>query len=118
MSASVPGTVWPIGTTRTFETDVAAGAGGTQDVATPLTMAFSRVTTVASDGDSVALPPAVGGQLMAVVNTHATNSVNVWPAIGTADTIDGGADDNIPATRAHQFASFGPGLWHVVATTA
>jgi hypothetical protein len=117
MSSSVPGTVYPIGQVRTFETEVAAGAGGTQDAATPLTAAFNRVTVVASDGDSVALPPAVGGQLLAIVNTDASNSVNVWPAIGTNDTIDGGADDNILPTRAHQFASFGPGLWHVVATT-
>jgi hypothetical protein len=118
MSSSVPGTVLPIGPTRTFETEVTAGAGGTQDVATPLTAAFSRVTVVVSDGDSVALPPAVGGQLMAIVNIDAANSVNVWPAIGTADTINGGADNNILPTHAHQFASFGPGLWHVVATTA
>jgi hypothetical protein len=118
MSASVPGTVYPIGPTRTFETEVEAGAGGTQDAATPLTCAFNRVTVVASDGDSVALPPAVGGQQVVIVNTDAANSVNVWPAVGSDDTIDGGADDNIPATRAHQYASFGPGLWHVVAITA
>jgi hypothetical protein len=118
MSSSVPGTVYPIGPTRTFETEVEAGAGGTQDAATPLTCAFNRVTVVASDGDSVALPPAVGGQQVVIVNTDAASSVNVWPAIGTADTIGGGASANIPAAHALQFASFGVGLWHVVATTA
>ena len=64
---------------------VTAHAGGGQALATQLTGQTCRVTTVASIGDSVRLPPSQAGLEMLVIN-HGGNSMQVYGA-GT-DTID------------------------------
>ena len=56
-----------------------AHAGGGQANATPMTNQINRVTTVASGGDSVLLPPAKHGLQILVANDTATNSMNVFP---------------------------------------
>jgi hypothetical protein len=58
-----------------------AHAGGGQTNATPLTAAINRVTVVATAADSVLLPNATPGSSVTAINA-ATNSMNVYPAVG------------------------------------
>lgn len=89
-----------------------ATAGGGQNGAAALTTELSRVTTVATAGDSVALPPAIPG-LMLVVTNHGANAMQVY-GTGT-DTIN----DNASASGVSQMAGseviyvcYGPGKWY------
>lgn len=66
--------------------NITARSGGTQALATALTSLMNRVSTVAAQGDSVALPAAVPGLAITVINTGA-NPMQVFGA-GT-DTING-----------------------------
>jgi hypothetical protein len=52
-------------------------AGGGQNGATALTTELSRVTTVATAGDSVMLPPSVPG-LTLIVTNHGANAMQVY----------------------------------------
>ncbi len=63
-----------------------AHAGGGQASATQLGMGLNVVTVVATAADSVKLPPAFAGALVAVVNADSTDSMTVF-GYGT-DTID------------------------------
>ena len=64
---------------------IAAHAGGGQANATPLTSEVNRVTTVATAGDSIALPSALPGLTIVVIN-HGAKAMQVFGA-GT-DTIN------------------------------
>lgn len=64
---------------------ITAFAGGGQTNATQLTTQTSRVTTVATAGDSVRLPPSAPGLELIVIN-HGANAMQVYGA-GT-DTIN------------------------------
>jgi len=82
-------------------TDTISAAGATQGAATALTAQINRVTTtVNTSADGVALPAAAAGLEIVVINDHATDSVEVWPATG--DNIDGtgvdAADANLLTT--------------------
>lgn len=65
--------------------NIVARAGGGQALATQINTQTARITTVASIGDSVMLPPSAPGLEMLVIN-HGANSMQVFGA-GT-DTID------------------------------
>lgn len=65
--------------------NVTAHAGGGQALAFQLTGQTARITTVATPGDSVALPPSQAGLEVLVIN-HGANAMQVFGA-GT-DTID------------------------------
>lgn len=65
---------------------ITAHAGGTQALATPIRTAMTLVAVCATNGDSVQLPPAVGGQLLWVTNAG-TASCQVFAATGP-DTIN------------------------------
>jgi len=65
--------------------NITAKAGGGQTNATQLVAQNNRVTTVATAGDSVRLPPAVAGLDMIVIN-HGANPMQVYGS-GT-DTIN------------------------------
>lgn len=65
------------GTTR----GIIANPGGGQTNAVHLTSEFNKVTTVASAGDSVLLPPSRDGLQRFVVNAGA-NTCNVFPSHG------------------------------------
>ena len=70
------------------EDKITATAGGTMAAAYKLTARISRVSTVASAGDSVSLPPTsqwVGGEFV-VINDGASN-LDVYPGNAT-DQID------------------------------
>lgn len=72
-------TIWTLG-------GITAFAGGGKASATPLAAQWNRVTTVATAGDSVLLPPAVPGLPVTVINAGA-NDMQVYGQ-GT-DTING-----------------------------
>lgn len=69
-----------------FSNGLTAHAGGGQGAALALTSMVNRVTTVATAGDSVALPAATAGLAITVINSGA-NPMQVFGA-GT-DTING-----------------------------
>ena len=76
---------------------VTAGATQTQAGATALTTTINRITTVGTDDDGVALPPNVAGCLAIIENADAAQRIQVWPASGASDTIDGGSADAVDA---------------------
>lgn len=98
---------------QTYATNITAAAGGTRAAAVPLRAAQNRIAVCATTADSVALPPAVGGQELTVINSGVA-SAQVFAALGTADTINGVAAATgiaLAAAAKAQFVSPGPGLW-------
>ena len=98
---------------QSFANNLTATAGGTRAAALPLRAAQNRITTCATAADSVALPPAVGGQEVTVINSGAA-SAQVFAAVGTSDTINGVAAATgiaLAAAGKAQFVSPGAGLW-------
>jgi hypothetical protein len=97
----------------TAATGIVARAAGGRASATPLTACINHVTVCATAADSVALPPAIGGQEMVVVNSGAA-AAQVFAAVGTSDTINGvvAATGIVLAAAAKEiFVSPAPGLW-------
>lgn len=95
-SAPTSATNLGLGTTNTpifhnvqlsSSTGVTAHSGGGQASATLLTGALNTVVTVAADGDSVKLPPAVAGQAIVITNGNVLHSIQVFGS-GT-DVING-----------------------------
>ena len=82
-SAAVPG-LFAESTTNA----IVAHAGGGQTNATVLYSEVNRVTTVATAGDSIALPVSQSGLTIMVVN-NGTNPMQVYGNPATTDTIDG-----------------------------
>lgn len=67
---------------------ITAHAGGGQAAATPITSAITLIAVCATAGDSVILPPAMGGQSLAVINAGAASS-QIFTAAGLGGTING-----------------------------
>jgi hypothetical protein len=61
---------------------VTASADSNQAGGTPVTKQITRVTTVATAGDSLLLPAALAGDVRIIKNGHATNSIDIFPATG------------------------------------
>lgn len=83
---TVPNSVSPVvfgkgGMGMTGTNSIAALAGGGQTGATALSPGYNRVTTVATIGDSVALPAAVVGQTCVVLNASLIG-LDVFPFLG------------------------------------
>jgi hypothetical protein len=70
-----------------FTDGLVATAGGTRAAAVKLLTAMNRIVTCATAADSVALPPAVGGQTIYLVNSGAA-AAQVFADVSTTDTID------------------------------
>jgi hypothetical protein len=105
LAAAGGGQSWASGITTT--------AGGTRSAAVRLVAAINRISVCATAADSVALPPAVGGQEVSIINSGAA-ATQVFAAIGTSDTINGVAAAtgiSVAAAGKAQFISPGPGLW-------
>lgn len=69
---------------------ITAKAGGTQAAAVQLTSTLNKITVCATAGDSVAAPKAVAGSVVIVENQGA-QSLNVFPKVGSGDTINAAA---------------------------
>ena len=98
---------------QSWASTITATAGGTRAAAVPLRAAQNRVSVCATAADSVALPPAVGGQEVSLINSGAA-ACQVFAAVGTSDTINGVAAAtgiSLAAAGKAQFISPGPGLW-------
>lgn len=78
--------------------NITAHAGGGQSAAFPITTQTARITTVATAGDSVALPPSTPGLEVLVVN-HGANAMQVF-GLGS-DQID----DQAAASGVSQMAN-------------
>lgn len=97
--------------TQGVATSITARAGGTKALATVLTKQLNRITVCASANDSVLLPPAQVGAVVAVFNDGAA-AARVFGA-GT-DTIDGVATGTgVPLANAKRalFICFAAGAW-------
>ena len=93
---------------------ITAHAGGGQALAVPLTASINRISACRTAGDSVALPPARGGQIILVRNGAGTMACQVFAAVGANDTINGVAGTTgvtLPAGGAAMFASPSAGMW-------
>jgi hypothetical protein len=67
--------------------------------ATALTKDINIVTINGNDDDGVALPTAVAGKEVTIVNADAAQRLQVWPGNGFSDTIDGGSADAVDANK-------------------
>jgi hypothetical protein len=96
-----------------FQNNITATAGGTRAAARPLVAAFNRISVCATAADSVALPPATGGQEVTVINSGAA-ATQVFAAPGTNDLINNVAAAtgiSLAAAGKAQFVSPDVGLW-------
>ena len=92
---------------------IVARVGGLRPNATPLTACINNITVYATGGDSVALPPAQGGQELVLLNNGAA-AAQVYAAVGTSDTINGTAAAGgilFAAGAKAVFVSPAPGMW-------
>lgn len=60
----------------------------------------NRITTVATAGDSLRLPPAIAGACVVVVNDAAANAANLWPSSAAQGGVAGGDKINALAANA------------------
>lgn len=102
-------------TNRNARSGLVALAGGGQpavDGATQLDYGFNEVATVASNNDSVVLPPAVKGATCLVANDGAS-TLAVFPFLAT-DTINGGvagASVTQATTKHAAYFCYATGKW-------
>lgn len=95
-----------------------ARAGGGQST-TSLDNSASgyRVTTVANLGDSITLPPAQPGLILAVTNAAAANAMNVFPSKGDSiNALGVNAAFAMAANKCALFICASTGQWHTVLT--
>jgi hypothetical protein len=96
---------------------ITAFAGGGQGSAVLLTTSISRVTTVATAGDSVKLPTALAGLQVTVVNAAAANAMDVFP--NTGDVINALAANtalSVAANKTIIFTCAVNGTWNSLLT--
>jgi hypothetical protein len=67
--------------------NITAFAGGGQGGAYQVVSEITRVTVVATAGDSIKLPPAVAGLDLMIIN-HGANAMQIFAQSGSTDTID------------------------------
>lgn len=98
---------------HSYADNLTAAPGGTQAVALPLTQSINRITTSRTAGDSVALPLAVGGQIIVVRNAAGANAIRVYGANGSSDLINAQPGSTGLAVASLQTAMFisTPGRW-------
>lgn len=94
-TSSIVSVNFPTPTLLPSATGIVAHSGGGQGSATPLLAYINTVPTVAANGDSVLLPPSVVGLQVKVINTNATNYMNVFPS-GTETINLGSASAAVP----------------------
>ena len=98
---------------RSWSGTITARAGGTRPAAVKLTAGVNRISVCATAADSVALPPAVGGQVIYLQNSGAA-AAQVFADPATSDTINGVAAAtgiSLAAAGKASFVSPAPGVW-------
>lgn len=71
------------------EDTITAHVGGTQAAAYQLNNSLNRTTVVTTAADSVALPKAISGSILVLINSDSTDAQNVYAFPGSGDTING-----------------------------
>ena len=97
--------------------NVTAHAGGGQASGVLVNTIMTRVTTVATAGDSLLLPPStnLAGCQLVITNAAATNSMNVFPATGEIINAQAAnAAFAVAAGKTAEFYCFAAGQWHVL----
>lgn len=98
--------------TESAQDNIVARAGGGQALATQLTAQTSRITTVATAGDSVKLPPSAPGLELMVIN-HGANPMQVYGS-GTDQIDDIAAATGVPQMQMSLviYTSASAGVWY------
>ncbi len=97
---------------ESYTNGVTAVAGGGQSAVSNITATVTRVTTVATAGDSLTLPKAAPGLRYKVINKAAANSMNVFPFLGDAiNALGANAAFALAATKSVEFISCASGVW-------
>lgn len=102
-----------------------ATPSGTISTAYQLTAGITQVTTIATTGDAVKLPPTSGGVqgstpggglLMIVINAHASNALQVFPfqAADTINAISAGGSISLTAGKTAMFIVGNDGKWYTL----
>jgi len=94
------------------ETGITAFAGGGQASATVLTKVNNEITVIATTLDSVKFEAAVVDDVRNVFNSHATNDITLYPAVG--EYFKGLAINTgvvIPAGGSLKAVCFATGIW-------
>jgi hypothetical protein len=98
----------------TVTDSITAHAGGGQGSAVTITTQFNRISTVANAADSVKLPAATLGKMVAVFNDGA-NAVAVFPATGEyIDALSVNASTSIIAGGIAQYVCVVSGKWKTI----
>lgn len=88
------------------EDSITAFAGGGRTSARQLIKTLNRITVVATAADSVALPKAIAGSKVTVINADAADSLNIFTKATTSDTINAAASTAAYALAAGKVAEF------------
>jgi hypothetical protein len=83
-----------------YEDNITATISGTQTTSRLIAQQQNRITTVASAGDGVRLPPALAGACVVLVNDATTNAANVWPSSQAQGGASGGDKINAGVANA------------------
>ena len=86
-------------TQRSLATSLTAGTTQTMAGALALTKDINIVTVVGSDDDGVALPTAVAGKEVTIINSDSAQRLQVWPGNGFSDSIDSGSANAVDANK-------------------
>ncbi len=96
-----------------------AGSTQTQAGATVMTAQINKFTVSGTDGDGGALPSAVDGLEIIVINADAAQTIQIWPGVGFNDAIDGGSIDAVDANtlaagESRTYAAVGTADWTTI----
>jgi hypothetical protein len=98
--------------TESYTDAITATAGGGQANAVQVSTVISRVTVVATAGDSVKLPVAGQGSIYTINNASA-NSLNIFPAVGDAiNALAANAAYALSAGKTLRITSTALGFWN------
>jgi hypothetical protein len=91
---------------------ITAHAGGTQALATPIRSALTLIAVCATAGDSVQLPPAVGGQILWITNAGAASAqIFASPGADTINAIANGTGIALANGKTMTLMAPIPGVW-------
>jgi hypothetical protein len=94
--------------------NVVPKAGGGQSGATPITAIITRVTTVATNGDSVIMPPAVQGKFF--IKNDGGHQLAIFPQLGEKMNSTKNASFSLNAAQAMLLFCVTNGEWHTLAS--
>ena len=101
--------------TSSYAEGLTASTTQTQAAGTPINRVINRFTTVATAGNASTLPLASPGLVLTVINAHATNAINIFPAVGDAiNALATNAAYSLAATKSVTFYCTKALQWHTI----